>query len=83
MDDQTRFPPIPESASQDIKEWAEKLKRYLDYMDYRTDAAIGLRDDKFKKFKKMLDQHHAEYDKNYMHILDRIKELEEENRRKR
>ena len=79
MDDQTKFPPIPESASQDIKEWAEKLKRYLDYMDYRTDVAIGFHDDKFKKFEKMLERHHAGYDKNFIDILNRIKELEKEN----
>ena len=82
MGEQTKFPPIPENASQDMKEWADKLKLYLDYMDDRTDAAIAFRDNKFKKFKETLDQHLTGYDKNFIHAFDRIKELEEENRRK-
>ena len=78
MSEQIRFPPIPENVSQDMKEWAEKLKLYLDYMYDRTDAAIGFLDNKFKKFEKELDQHHASYDGNFIHILGRLKKLEEE-----
>ena len=82
MDEQTRFPSIPENASQDMKEWADKLKLYLDYMDGRTDAAISFHGNKFKKFKEAVDQHLTGYDHNFVHAFDRIKELEEENRRK-